>query len=105
MQEMEETWVRSLGREDPLEEEMATYSSIFAWRIPGTGEPVELPSMGSQRIGRDCATSLSLPLFLEKSSILINYISFIFLAAFSSWDEWELLPSCSVWASLCSGFS
>ena len=37
---MWETWVRSLGREDPLEEEMGTYSSILAWRIPGTGEPV-----------------------------------------------------------------
>ena len=39
MQEMKETWVRSLGREDPPEEEMANYSSILAWRIPGTEEP------------------------------------------------------------------
>jgi len=39
MQEMQETWVRSLGREDPLEEEMATHSSILAWEIPGTEEP------------------------------------------------------------------
>ena len=39
MQETEETWVRSLGREDPLEEEMATHSSTFAWGIPGTEEP------------------------------------------------------------------
>ena len=39
MQEMQETWVRSLGWEDPLEEEMATHSSILAWRIPWTEEP------------------------------------------------------------------
>ena len=45
-----ETWVRSLGREDPLEKEMATHSSILAWRIPGTEEPGGLPSMGSRRL-------------------------------------------------------
>ena len=49
MQEMDETWVRSLGREDPLEKEMATYSSILAWRIPWTEEPGGLQSMGSQK--------------------------------------------------------
>ena len=43
-----ETWVRSLGWEDPLEEEMATHSSILAWRIPWTEEPGRLQSMGSQ---------------------------------------------------------
>ena len=48
MQEMQETWVRFLGREDPLEKEMATHSSILAWRIPWTEEPGSLPSMGSQ---------------------------------------------------------
>ena len=42
MQEMQETWVRSLGQEDPLEEGMATYSSILAWRIPWTEEPGRL---------------------------------------------------------------
>ena len=51
--EMWETWVRSLGPEDPLEKEMATHSSILAWRIPGTEEPVGLPSMGSLRVGHD----------------------------------------------------
>ena len=45
---MQETWVRSLGREDPLEEGMATHSSIFAWRIPWTEEPGGPQSMGSQ---------------------------------------------------------
>ena len=50
MQETQETWVRSLGREDPLEEGMATLSSILAWRIPWTEEPGRLQSMGSQRV-------------------------------------------------------
>ena len=48
---MRETWVRSLGQEDPLEKEMATHSSILAWRIPWTEEPGGLQSMGSQRVG------------------------------------------------------
>ena len=50
---MWETWVQSLGWEDPLEKEMATHSSILAWRIPWTEEPVGLQSMGSQRVGHD----------------------------------------------------
>ena len=45
---MQETWVQSLGGKDPLEEGMATLSSILAWRIPWTEEPGGLPSMGSQ---------------------------------------------------------
>ena len=48
---MWETWVQSLGQEDPLEKEMATHSSVLAWRIPGTGEPGGLPSLGSDRVG------------------------------------------------------
>ena len=60
LQAMRETWVRSLGREDPLEKEMTTYSSILAWRIPWTEEPGGLQSMGSQRVGHDWETSLSL---------------------------------------------
>ena len=50
MQEIQKTWILSLGREDPLEEEMATHSSILAWRIPWTEEPGGLQSMGSQRV-------------------------------------------------------
>ena len=53
---MQETWVWSLGREDPLEKEMATHSSILAWRIPWTGEPGKLWSMGLQRVGHDWVT-------------------------------------------------
>ena len=48
MQETQETWVQSLGGEDPLEEEMATHSSILTWRIPWTEELGGLLSMGSQ---------------------------------------------------------
>ena len=50
---VQETQVRSLGREDPLEKEMATQSSILAWRIPWTEEPGGLQSTGSQRVGHD----------------------------------------------------
>ena len=48
---VQETWVRFLGQEDPLEKEMATHSSILAWRIPWTEEPDRLQSMGSQESG------------------------------------------------------
>ena len=50
---MWETRVQFLGREDPLEKEMATHSSIFAWKIQWMKEPDRLQSMGSQRVGRD----------------------------------------------------
>ena len=50
---MQETWVQSLGQEDPLEKEMAIRSSILAWRIPWIEEPGGLKSMGSQRVGHD----------------------------------------------------
>ena len=50
---MQETWVQSLGREDPLEKEMATHSSILTWKIPWTEEPGWLLSMGSQRVRHD----------------------------------------------------
>ena len=56
---MQETWVQS-GWEDPLEKEMATHSSILASKILRTEEPSRLQSMGSQRVGHDWATSLSL---------------------------------------------
>ena len=55
---MLEMWVRSLGREVPLEKEMATHSSILAWRIPWAEEPCRLQSMELQRVGHDWAGSL-----------------------------------------------
>ena len=53
---MQESWVRSLGGEDPLEKGMLTYSSILVWRIPWTEEPGGLQFMESQRVGDDLAT-------------------------------------------------
>ena len=49
---MWEIWVQSLGQEDPLKREMATHSSVLAWKIPWMEEPGRLPLMGSQRIGQ-----------------------------------------------------
>ena len=51
---MRETWVPSLGREDPLEKTVATHSSILAWRVPRTEKPGRLQSMGTQTVGHDC---------------------------------------------------
>ena len=53
---MQEMQVQSLGREDPLEEKMATHSSIVAWEIPWTEEPGELQSTGSQKHGHNLVT-------------------------------------------------
>ena len=53
---MQETWVQSLGREDPLEKEMATHSSILAWRIPWMEKPNRLQSTGLQRVRHDWDT-------------------------------------------------
>ena len=51
--EIQATWVRSLGQEDPLEKEMATHSSILAWRIPWMEDPGRLQSTGSLRVGHN----------------------------------------------------
>ena len=56
VQQTQETWVPSLGQEDPLEEEMATHSSILAWEIPWTEEPGGLQSRGLQRVGHVLVT-------------------------------------------------
>ena len=62
---MRETWVRSLGREDALEKEMATHSSTLAWKIPWMGDPGRLQFMRLQRVRHDWATSLSLSLLFK----------------------------------------
>ena len=53
LQAMQETWVQSLGQEDPLEKELAPHSSTLAWKIPWTEEPGRLQSMGSLGVGHD----------------------------------------------------
>ena len=71
---MQETWVRFLGQEDPLEKEKATHSSILTWRIPWTEEPSRLQSVGSQesdmteRVSTHTAYKKMLLILLEKSS-------------------------------------
>ena len=66
---MQETWVRSLGWEDPLEKEMATHSSILAWRILWTEEPDGLQSTGSQRVGHDWANLLYFTLLYSTKAV------------------------------------
>ena len=82
---MQDTRVRSLGWEDPLEKEMATHSSTVAWRIPWREEPGRLQSMGSQRVGHDWATSLTLNLI----SVSRSLFSSIFVCFLDSKYEWK----------------
>ena len=67
---MQETWVQFLVWEDPLEDSMATHSSILAWRIQWTEEPSGLPSMGSQRISHNWASK---SIFYIFSKLLVHY--------------------------------
>ena len=66
MQETQEMQVRSLGGKDPLEKEMASHSSILAWKIPWTEEPGKLQSMGSQRVEHVLSDFTSLQNFIVK---------------------------------------
>ena len=76
MQELQETKVRSLGQEDPLEEEMATHSSILVWRIPWTQEPSGLQSMGLQRVRCDLETKHAY--MIDFSSVAMKVLDSIF---------------------------
>ena len=71
---MRETWVQCLGWEDLLEKEMAPHSSILAWKIPWTEEPIRLQSMGSQRVRHDWVTSLSLSYIINIKLYVIHII-------------------------------
>ena len=68
MQEPQKTGVWSLGQEDPLEEGMATHSSILAWRISWTEEPGELQSKGSQRVGQDWSNLACMHILLRNAN-------------------------------------
>ena len=70
MQDTQQRRVWSLGQEDPLEQEMATHSSILTWKIPWTEEPGGLQSLGSQRFGHDLATEQHCVTQSEKSHLL-----------------------------------
>ena len=82
---MRETWIRSLGWEDPLEKEVATHSNILAWRIPWTEEPGGLQSMGLQRVGHDWAT------FTFTITAYVTYV----LSACGSLNLHTYIPMCS----------
>ena len=69
---MRETRVQSLGREDPLEKEMAIHSSTLAWKIPWIEKPGGLQSMGSQKVGHDWAISLSSSLELHSHEVQVS---------------------------------
>ena len=89
---MRETRVRSLGREDPPEEEMASHSSTFAWKISWTEEPGGLQSMGSQRVGHDWATSLPLFSLSHFLSLWTFYVLGLWLYLWIFWgfsEEFE----------------
>ena len=91
---MQETWVQSLGREDPLEKGMAAHSSILAWRTPWREEPGRLPSVGSQRTGHDWVTNTLLLGLLhfyscKISKLIENYICPIFITLLVNATEWR----------------
>ena len=67
---MQETWVQSLGQEDPLEKEIATHCSTLAWKIPWVEEPGRLQSMGSQNVRLNWVTSLSFFSFMSIESVM-----------------------------------
>ena len=99
---MRETWVQSLGWEDPLEKEMAIHSSTLAWKIPWTEEPGRLQSLGSQRGGHDWATSLSLSFFFACGptflfgltqphySLMCGYVFPCLFISSRWWTPWRL---------------
>ena len=73
---MQETCVRSLGWEDPLEKGMATHSSVPAWRIPWTEEPGRLQSMGLQRVGHSLATEQQESMFISQVLVYQGTVAF-----------------------------
>ena len=101
MQQLQETWVWSLGQEDPLEEEMATHSSILAWRIPWIEEPGGLPAIGSQGVRHDWSdVARTYP------SVADNWFSYWLATSCMSgaglvWiqDEWDIGPACDYFPS------
>ena len=98
-----ETQVPSLGREDPLEKEMATHSSILAWRIPWTEEPGGLSSMSSERVGHSLATEQQQP----NTSFTLYWLFLLYLNSYPNKQQFyhlsikSFLPSVFCTFSLC----
>ena len=100
---MQESWVWSLGWEDPLEKEMATHSIILAWRIPRSEEPDSLQSKGTQRVGHDWMISLSIFIILRcpQRDKACLFTLFLFLLPFR-WANRRLIVNASPGATyLC----
>ena len=89
--ETQEIQVRSLGQKDPLEKEMATYSSILAWRIPWTEEPGGLQPMGLQRMGTYLSVHERTHVSLRVYQLYV-YIFFIFFSIMVYHRVWNILP-------------
>ena len=89
---MQETRVRSLGQEDPLEKEMATHSRTIAWKIPWMEEPGRLQSMGSQRVGHDWVTSLYHFIWYSICSKPSLKFIFLFLSIVCSFLQMSTIP-------------
>ena len=86
MQETQETWIRSLGWEDPLEKGMATYSSILAWKIPKTEQPGVLQSMG---VTKESDTTECLD--DEKIMIVDSHAGHLTMTGKSPlWQQWQI---------------
>ena len=79
---MQEMWVQSLAWEDPLEKEMATYSSILAWEIPRIEEPCGLQSMGSQKVKHSLVTEHACIYFIYPINRHLGYLLFCFFLLF-----------------------
>ena len=82
---MQETWVQSLGQEDPLEKEMATHSSILAWRIPWTEEPGGLQFMVSKRVRHDRVTN-SFTLIFSEAAYQVSFSPMTHELIFFKWQ-------------------
>ena len=90
---MQETWVQSLDWEDLLQKEKATHASTLAWKNPWTDEPGRLQSMGSQRVGQDRATSLSLFSSLSYICLHLHFIREILAMSISAVQATSSLAS------------
>ena len=98
---IQETWVQSLGWDDPLEKEMAIHSSTIAWKFPWTEEPGRIQSMGSQRVGHDWATSLSLSLYGREKQQTLRLNKYPLKGTLSILKNWFQKRDSKVHGSWC----
>ena len=103
---IQETRIWSLGQEDPLEKEMETHSSTFAWRIPWTEEPGRLKSLGSERVGHDWATNITTTVYhrsvISRLKEVLTYYSLSH--CIFSFPPPHKMGSDIRWAAVCGGW-